>query len=120
MPENGDEISPDDPVDTVDGVGSVRRDDLEDAGYETVRDLQESDVSDLTVVVPDDVARSIKDQVGDRITNYPNVSEAKDKARKIPGAKAKIVRQGGTQQAKVLRKQKEEHVGGATVEIHKG
>lgn len=121
MPERDGEISPDEPVDVVNGVGESRRETLESEGYESVADLQSADVAELSAFVRTDVARKIKDQVGDRITNAPDVSTAKERARQIPGAKAKVVSDGnGHKQAKVLEKVAEEHVGGATLEIHKG
>lgn len=122
MSTSGDEsLSPGDSVDAVDGIGSSRSETLESEGYETVEDLQLADVSELASHLPSHVAQDVKELVGDKVENVPTAAEAKDKAREIPGAKAKVVKgPDGRQQGKVLRKVREERLGGATMEIHKG
>lgn len=114
------DIQPSDDVEVVDGIGPSRGETLRQNGYETVRDLQEASVEELSQFIPGNVAQSIKQLVGDRRRNIPQVAEAKSKARQIPGAIAKTVRVDGRQVSKVLEKESEIHTSGATIEIHKG
>lgn len=122
MSVSGDDtLSPDDPVDAVSGIGSSRAETLESEGYETVEDLQLADVGDLAQVLPSHVASDVKETVGDKVESVPTLAEARDRAREIPGAKAKVVKgPDGRQRGKVLRKEREQRIGGATMEIHKG
>lgn len=116
-----DDLSPDDAVTAVDGIGPSRGETLSQAGYETVGDLQQSDVTDLLELLPDDVAVQVKETVGDRVGPLTTAAEARDVAQDIPGAKAKVVKgPDGKQRPKVLEKDQEHRVEGATVEIHKG
>lgn len=115
------DVSPDDPPSEVNGIGDARREDLADAGYESVRDLQVADTDELTGVLPADVARSVKAQVGQSVRPLTTASEARDKAQDIPGAMAKVVKDpSGNPRPKVLEKVDERHEPGATVQIHKG
>lgn len=116
-----DDISPDNPVDDVPGIGKSRRESLEHNGIETVEDLQRTDLAELVSVLPDDVAQRAKGIVGDRVEVVTSASEARERAQGIPGAKAKVVKgPGGQQNPKVLEKVAEQQLDGATVEIHKG
>lgn len=116
-----DTLSPDDPADAVSGIGESRVESLGIEGYETVEDLQLADVGELASVIPSHVASDVKGEVGDKVENVPTVAEAKAEAREIPGAKAKVVKgPDGRQRGKVLKKEREESLGGATMEIHKG
>lgn len=115
------DVSPDDPVDEVPGIGDARRDTLERNGFETVEDLQRADLSELLAHLPDDVARETKATVGDRVEPVTTAAEARERASKKPGAKAKVVKgPDGKQHPKVLEKDEEQQLAGATVEIHKG
>lgn len=114
-------VSPDDSITSVDGIGPARGERLSDAGFETVRDLQLADLKDLLDVLPDHVARSVKETVGDEERSLPTATEARKKARKKPGAKAKVVKNSdGRQVPKVLDKVHEERLPGATMTVHKG
>lgn len=116
-----DTIEPDDPVDVVPGVGPARREDLEAEGYATVEDLQQAGVDELAGIVPANVARQIKDRVGDRASNPPSVAEAKSKAQNKPGAKAKGIKRGdGSQEVRVLEKVEDKRVSGAHMTVRKG
>lgn len=122
MSTSGDDtLSPGDSVDVVDGIGSSRRETLENEGYETVEDLQLANVTELANVLPSHVAQDVKEIVGETVESVPTIAEAKETAQNIPGAKAKNVKgPDGRQNAKVLRKVEERRLGGATMEIHKG
>lgn len=121
MSVSGDsDLSPEDPVDVVNGVGQSRRESLEAAGYETVGDLQTATIGDLVQIVRANAARQIKEQVGNGVGPQTTAAAARERAQKIPGAKAKVVKQDGRQVPKVLRKVDERREDGATITIHKG
>lgn len=126
MSASDSEVAPDADVETVDGIGPSRGETLRANGYETVADLQDTSLGELTQILPSNVAQSVKSQVGDgapadvseRLTT---AAQAREEAQKIAGAKAKTVKgPDGKQRPKVLRKVDESHEDGATVEIHKG
>lgn len=119
--ESAGDVSPDDPVDVVPGIGEARRNDLEYHGIGTVADLQRTDLSELLTYLPDDVARRAKDTVGEHVEVVTTAAEARERASKKPGAKAKVVKgPDGKQRPKVLDKVEEQQLAGATVEIHQG
>lgn len=109
-----------DNLQSVDGIGPSRSDSLKEAGYDTTEDIRKASITELSEVVPTPVARDIKDAVAvpERLTN---ISEAKDRAQDIPGAKARVVKgPDGKQHPVVMRKQEDIQVEGANIEIHKG
>lgn len=114
------EIGPSDGVENVSGIGGSRGQTLRENGYRTVEDLQGASLQDLDTVLPSNVARSVKETVGNAAKPVTSIAQAKEEAQKKAGAKAKMVRVNGRQQAKVLEKEFEQHVAGATIEIHKG
>lgn len=114
-------LEPDDPVGVVNGVGEARSEDLVAAGYATVEDLQRADLDELAGVVRPNVARQIKEQVGDRAGRATSIAEAKGEAQKIPGAKAKGLRLAdGSQEARVLKKVQDKSTPGAHMTVRKG
>lgn len=116
-----DTIEPDDAVESVEGVGPARGEDLREAGLTRVEHLQMAPVDELTEVVRPDVARRVKDQVGDSAEPVTSIAEAKDRAQDIPGAKAKGVKKSdGKQEARVLEKVKDERAPGAHITVRKG
>lgn len=115
------DLDPGDPVTDVPGIGPARSDDLASEGIETVEDLQRTDLTELVSVLPDNVARSVKDTVGNRVAALTTAAQAREIAQDIPGAKAKVVKtDDGKQHPKVLEKTQEQHLSGATLEIHQG
>lgn len=116
-----DTIEPDDAVETVEGVGPARGEDLREAGFARVEHLQKASVDELTEVVRPDVARQVKDLVGDTTEPITSVAEAKDRAQDIPGAKAKGVKKSdGKQEARVLEKVADQRAPGAHITVRQG
>lgn len=115
-----DGLSPEDELTEVTGIGPSRADTLRENSYQTVEDLQLADTSDLAQLLPGNVASDVKEQVGNKIQNVPNIAQAKKQAQETPGAKAKTVKVDGQQRTKVLEKEQEQHLPGCTVEIRKG
>lgn len=114
-------IEPDDPVDVVNGVGEAWSKDLAAAGYATVEDLQRADLDELAGVVRPNVARQIKEQVGNRAGKATSIAEAKGRAQQIPGAKAKGLKlSDGTQEARVLELVEDKSMPGAHMTVRKG
>lgn len=108
------------PVDTIPQVGESRSETLIDAGYRNVRDVQRADISDLVELFDERVARVIKENAGDVPKNPPDMTTAKRRARQQPDAKAKMVRVGDQQVAKVLESVESKNVGGAHMTVRKG
>lgn len=116
-----DTIEPDDAVESVEGVGPARGEDLREAGFARVEHLQLASVDELTEVVRPDVARQVKDIVGDKTKPITSIAEAKDEAQKNAGAKAKVVRRSdGSQEARVIEKVADERTSGAHMTVRKG
>lgn len=113
-------IAPSDGPQSVSGIGEKRGSDLRDAGYETVRDLQTASVEQLAEQLPLSVAQEVKEKVGNRVQNVPNIAKAREIAQDRPGAIAKTVRVNGKQRTKVLDKSEEMSLEGGTIEVHKG
>lgn len=121
MSVDEDGVDPDADVETVSGIGPARGETLRENGYNSVRDLQEAETGELTNALNADVARSVKEQVGNVVQRLTTAAQAREAAQDIPGARAKTVKgPDGKQHPKVLRKVGESHEDGATVEIHKG
>lgn len=107
----------------LDGVGRKYSQRLENAGYTQVQDLR--GVSAETLMdkagLPEELAESVVDQVrvppGQAVSS---LAQARSEAKGLNDAEVKTVKIGGRQRHKVMRKEREVNLAGATVTIRKG
>lgn len=121
MAAANDDLKPGDKPSAIEGIGPSYEETLVEAGYKTVGHVQRASVEELAEHIPMHVVRDVKDRVGSDVGPVTSIADAKSRAQQTPGAVAKVVRgPDGKQNAKVLHKESEQHLDGATVEIHKG
>jgi hypothetical protein len=109
-------------VSDLDGVGRSYGKRLANAGYPRVQEIRNSGVDAETLAdesgIPRETAESIIEQVSlSPAEKQSTLADARDRASDQPGARVKTIRQDGNKVHKVLQKEREERLPGATVEI---